>query len=336
MRGVYVRGHRLKKFIQAITLLSQPCGATLEELGHKLEIQKRQVYRLLESLQDDFCFILHEEPLEGGGKRVSIGRDQQKRLADMKVPDMNLTMSEIVALHFLRSHAKLFQGTEIGDEIEQAFSKLSVFVPEGLGERVERVKSLWVPAGRFTKDYSGKEELIDTLANAILSQKTCNVTYHSFSDDKIKHFSIDPLHFFERDGGLYVFIRSSSFGDILTLAVERIQGLETTPNTFNYPDDFCPEELLEKAFGAAYDDPIEVSIWFSADQARYIQERIWAKDQKITPNSDGSIVLWMNTSGWFDVKRWIISFGSEAELLTPKTLREDMLQELQGAVAKYL
>jgi hypothetical protein len=85
-----MRGLRLIKFFRAITLLSQPTGTTIEELGRRLEIEKRQVYRLLESLQDSFGLILNEERLDGSGKRISLPRDQQRRLSDMKVPDMNM------------------------------------------------------------------------------------------------------------------------------------------------------------------------------------------------------------------------------------------------------
>lgn len=330
-----MRGQRLKKFIQAITLLSQPTGTTLEELGRRLEIEKRQVYRLIESLQDDFGFVLTEEKLVGGGKRVSLAPDQRKRLSEIKVPELSLDMGEVVALHFLRGHAKLFKGTEVGEGIERAFAKLAVFVPEGLGERLEQVRSLFVPSVRFAKDYAGKEALIDTLAESILGQHTCVVDYHSFADDETKKFRIDPLRFFERDGGLYLFVRMTRFGDIRVLAVERIDRIETTDATFGYPTDFDPETLLERAFGMFYDDPLEVKIWFSADQARYIRERQWAQEQKITKRKDGSIVLWMKTSGWYDVKKWVLSFGAEARVLEPQHLQDKVRNEVEKMLKGY-
>lgn len=330
-----MRGQRLKKFIQAITLLSQPTGTTLEELGRRLNIEKRQVYRLVESFQDDFGFVLHEEKLDGGGKRISLAPDQQKKLSDIKLPELNLNMGEVVALHFLRGHAKLFKGTEVGEGIERAFAKLAAFVPEGLGERLERVRSLFVPSVRFAKDYAGKEVLIDTLAEAILGQHTCVVEYHSFADDEIKKFRIDPLRFFERDGGLYLFVRVTRFGDIRVLAVERIDVIETTEATFAYPTDFDPETLLEQAFGMFYDDPLEVKIWFSAGQARYIRERQWAQEQKITKRQDGSIELWMKTSGWYDVKKWVLSFGADARVLEPEHLRYKVRNEVEKMLYGY-
>lgn len=330
-----MRGQRLKKFIQAITLLSQPTGTTLDELGRKLEIERRAVYRLIESFQDDFGFVLEEEKLDGGGKRISLAPNQQKRLSEIKVPELSLNMDEVVALHFLRGHAKLFKGTDVGEGIDRAFAKLSAFVPEGLGERLERVRSLFVPSVRFAKDYAGKEALIDTLAEAILGQHTCVVEYHSFADDKTKKYQIDPLRFFERDGGLYLFIRATRFGDIRVLAVERISQIETTQNTFTYPTGFDPEALLDRSFGMYYDDPLEVKIWFSADQARYIRERQWAQEQKITKRKDGSIVLWMKTSGWYDVKKWVLSFGADARVLEPLHLRDKIRKEVDMMLQGY-
>lgn len=330
-----MRGLRLIKFFRAITLLSQPTGTTIEELGRRLEIEKRQVYRLLESLQDSFGLILDEERLDGGGKRISLPHDQQRRLSDMKVPDMNMTMGEIVAIHFLRGHARLYQGTGIGEEIERAFTKLAAFVPEGLSERLERVRTLFVPSVRFAKDYHASEEVMEELSEAILSLRTCQVKYHSFSDDEIKHFRIDPLRFFERDGGLYLFVRVTRFDDIRVLAVERIKSIDVTDDGYIYPPDFDPETLLQQSFGMVYDDPVEVSIWFSADQARYVRERQWAQDQKITERKDGSIVLWMKTSGWYDVKKWVLSFGAEAQVLEPAHLQDKVRNEVEKMLKGY-
>lgn len=330
-----MRGRRLTKFLKTITLLSQPCGTTIEELGRELATQKRQVYRVLASLQDDHGLVLIDEKLDSGGKRISLERSQQRRVSDMKVPDLNLTMGEIVALHFLRGHIGLYQGTAIGEEIERAFHKLSAFVPDNLSERLERIKSLFVPSVRFAKDYRGFEEVLETLSEALLIQRTCLVEYHSFSDDENKCFRIDPLRFFERDGGVYMFVRVPRFDDIRVLAVERLQKVEITEECFIYPKDFNPEELLQNSFGMVYDDPLEIKIWFSADQARYIRERQWAQEQKIIKCKDGSIVLWMKTSGWYDVQKWVLSFGADARVLEPAHLRDKIRGEVEKTLKGY-
>lgn len=331
-----MRGRRLKKLFDAINLLAQPCGTTIEELGTHLGIEKRQTYRLIDTIQDDFCFVIEKEKSPVAGVvRYFLEKGQFKRLAETKVANLNLTLTEIIALYFLKGDAKLYRGTNIEQEINRAFAKLDAFVPEGLADRLERVKTLFLETSEFAKDYSGKEELIEDLTDAMLQQRTCLVEYHSFVDDRIKYFKIDPLKFFERGGGLYVFVRTTSFGDIIVLAVERIQKLTATSDSFVYPVDFDPDALMENTFGLFYDDPVTVKIRFSTDQARYIRERRWAKKQKISTQKDGSLILTLATSGWYDVKRWILSFGSDAELLEPPELRAELQDTARDVVAIY-
>ena len=76
-----------------------------------------------------------------------------KRLADMKVADINLSLTEIIALYFLKGHARLYQGTDIGEEILRAYGKLDAFVPEGLAALLEKVKTLFIQAAKFCQGH---------------------------------------------------------------------------------------------------------------------------------------------------------------------------------------
>lgn len=108
-----------------------------------------------------------------------------------------------------------------------------------------------------------------------------------------------------------------------------------TGAAFKYPENFDPEDLLELAFDIVYENPIDVKIWFSADQARYIKERKWSKTQKIKDQKDGSIILSMHTSGRWDIKKWVLSYGAEAKVLEPEDLRNEISDELAAAQGNY-
>jgi len=60
-----------------------------------------------------------------------------------------------------------------------------------------------------------------------------------------------------------------------------------------------------------------------------------AKDQKVTDQPDGSIILEMKTSGWWDVKKWVLSFGAKAEVLEPKKLRDEIIAEIKELKNTY-
>ncbi|MCA1743133.1 MAG: WYL domain-containing protein, partial [Desulfovibrionales bacterium] len=73
----------------------------------------------------------------------------------------------------------------------------------------------------------------------------------------------------------------------------------------------------------------------SAAQAKYIKERRFSPEQEIIDNRDGSVTLKMTTSGWYDVKRWLMGFGPEALVISPKQLKDEILDELQSTIDNY-
>jgi len=330
-----MRGKNLIKLLRALELLSKPAGTTIEEMAENLEFDRRSVYRMINVIEE-LGFPIYDDkvPFEKE-KRWKLEESYLKKLPNIKIPDVNLTLPEIISLYFLKGESSLFKGTEIDKHTKSAFGKLSLFVPKDAFSKLNKIKALFVSTSKFAKDYSGREEIIDQLMDAMLKRETCYVKYHSFYDDKIKDFKIDPLNFFENDGGLYLFVKATTFGDILTLAVERIQEITKTGSSFKYPRDFDPEELLESAFDIVYEEPIDVKIWFSADQARYIKERKWSKTQKIEDQKDGSIILSMSTSGWWDVKRWVLGFGSNAKVLEPEELKNIIRNDLKSLREAY-
>jgi len=332
---IIMRGKTLIKLLKAIDLLSKPEGATINKMAAHLKVDRRSVYRIIHVMEDiGFPIWADKIPLEKE-KRWKFEESYLKKLPNMKIPDVNLTLPEVLSLYLLKGGEGLFKGTEIEKNINSAFGKLGLFLPEGALDKLSKIKALFISPAKFVKDYSEKEDIIDNLTTVMLNNETCKIEYHSFYDDKIKYFKIDPLHFFENDGGLYILVNTTTFGDIRTLAVERIQEITKTGEFFDYPKNFYPEELIESAFDIVYGDPVDVKIWFSSDQARYIKERNWSKTQKIEDQEDGSIILSMNTSGWWDIKRWVLSYGAEAKVLEPKELRNYIRDELKASIDSY-
>lgn len=314
---------QIKKLIETIGFLSQPGGASLEYLIKNLGVQERQVYRILDSIQDDFLFDIEREKTESGAVRYRL-RENIKKLSDIKLADINLTVPEIIALYFLKSNSSVYRDTEVEKHINRAFSKLDAFLPDDFDKKLQKIRSLFISPSLFPKDYSDKDEIIENITASMLQQKTCMIEYNSFARNRVTYFRIDPLSLFERNGGLYIFIRATKFRDIRLIALERILSVTVTDESFIYPDDFKPEEWLENSFGLSNDDPVSLKIRFDSDQAKYIRERKWSKKQQIEDLPDGSVILSLETSGWYYVRRWILSFGNSAELIEPADKRAEM------------
>lgn len=327
-----MRGSHLIKLLRTLDLLSKPEGTTIKELQNALDIDRRSVYRQIALIQDlGFPLYDDKQPLEKR-KRWKLMDGYLKKLPNIKVPNVELSLSEMVAIYLLKAEGKVYKGTDIEKAVDSAFAKIGLFAPDNLADKLKKVRSLFTSSAKLVKGYSGKEEVIESLTEAMFQNKACIVRYLPFTDNigsKVYEYEIDPLSFFEHNGGLYLFVRMKDSGLIRMLAVDRIKDLNATQEAFEYPADFDPEETLAPAFGIIYDDPVEIKIWFSSGQARYIKEREWSKNQRITDQPDGSIILEMKTSGWGDVKKWVLSYGAEAEVLEPKKLRNEIKKELK-------
>ena len=155
------------------------------------------------------------------------------------------------------------------------------------------------------------------------------------SDDETKTFLANPLHFFERSGGLYLLVGRTGRTDVRTLAVERIRSVELTSSPFDYPKGFDADEYLDSWFDVVDGKPARVAIRFSPQQARYIRERKWSSGQSIEERPDGSIVLRMKVLGLWDVTRWALSYGPAAEVISPASLRKGVAQQAQRTASLY-
>ncbi len=330
-----MRGRNLVKMFRAIQLISRKSGATIKELEEGLEIDRRSVYRLLATMQELGFPIYDEQPPMERGKRWRFEESYLRKLPNMDLPEPALTLAEATALHLLKAEAGVYKGTEIEEHVNSAFAKIDAFAPLDLVEKFSRIRTLFVSTNKLTKDYTGKERIIDTLTRAMLAQHTCRVRYYAFWKEDHSEFDMDPLHFFEHGGGLYLFVRVVKYGDIRVLAVERIEALEVLERSFEPPGDFDPEARLLESFDVVFDDPVEARIWFSAHEAKYVLERSYCKDQQVTENEDGSIVLELKTSGVQNVKKWVMSFGAGARVLAPGWLRDEVRGELELAHRGY-
>ena len=329
-------GEQMVRMLRTVDLLSTPAGATKQELADHLGVDKRTVQRLLGLLEELNFPVYDEQDSPSGEKTWRMVDTYVMKLPNITLPDIRLTLPELIALYLMKGEANLFHGTEIERLADSAFRKLSFFMPEGLSRQLEKIQTLFVPSSKFAKDYTGKEKIIDGLRRGMIEQKRCAVKYHSFRSGKKRHYDLDPLRFFENNGGLYIFAHITAYEEIRTLAVERIERLQVTDIPFEYPEHFDPEKLLSSAFGIIFDRPIQVKIRFSKEVAPYIRERTWAPNQRITESEvDGSLILDMETCGWLDVKRWVLSYGMHAEVLQPQEMRNEILEDLTKCLSRY-
>ena len=322
----------LVRFLKMHRMLSRPTGATIQDLMEETDVSRATVYRFLRAVEQAGD-ALEKENLPSRQVRYRIFDPFQKR--NQGEHAFRIARTELIAVQFVRRYARMFKGTELEEDVDNVFKKIEGTLDPKHYRMLTRLDRLFIPTMKGAKDYTSPKTaaIIDTLANAILQGRSCETSYHSFSDDQLKELRLDPLHFFEHNGGLYLFARAQGRTGVRMYAVERFRSVKMTEDGYEYPKGFDPIQRLDSTFTIFDEDaPTTFRIRFSAGQAKYISERHWVKGQKIDKQTDGSIIFTMTTMGKLDVARWVLSYGADAELLETKELRKEIAKTLQAAL----
>lgn len=254
-----------------------------------------------------------------------------------------LLLDDCVLLDYLFCEAT--ESPVLAEPVAQLRRKISGLIAEGgysitesdpLKESVIKKKTTILHATSAAKTLRPElRDLLHTLFQGIKEQTVCIVSYTAFSTGTVKTYRIHPLSLFEHDGGLYLFVVVPYYGDIRTLSVERIQSLELPEESFEPPESFDPNNWLSDPFGIILDEPFIARIWFSTGQAPYIRERDWPFGSSFEDNEDGSTIFTVETAGVYELKRWVLSYGADAELLEPAFLRKEIAETLSMAALRY-
>ena len=140
---------------------------------------------------------------------------------------------------------------------------------------------------------------------------------------------------FEHSGALYMFARVIDFDSISILTVKRIKQIAVIDQHFEFPDGFDPEEILDSAAELIIGEPVSARIWFSKEVADNIRIKKWATMQDIQDQPDGSIILTIGSSGVVDIRKWVLSFGSQAKVIEPRFLIDEIEAEIERMRSNY-
>jgi predicted DNA-binding transcriptional regulator YafY len=74
---------------------------------------------------------------------------------------------------------------------------------------------------------------------------------------------------------------------------------------------------------------MKVRLLFEPKLAVYVTEREWHPTQEFRTRADGRVEMRMETTGWKELIRWILSWMPDVEVLAPKNLRDRIVEKLQ-------
>ncbi len=322
-----MRGDQLARQWQLIQRLAvSRSGVGLDDLARDLECVRRTVYRDLDALMYAGFPVMSER---------RDGRVYYRFIESFKLDHVPFTPDEILALAFSEDLLQTLEGTVFHDSIRSALAKIRAGLgPElssYLGKLTESIRVMPGPHKR----YAQASDTIRALNDAILSRRTITIEYRTGRSGEERRRDLDPYKVWYRSGGLYVIGYDHRSSEIRTFAINRILSIDETNEPFEIRENFDFDSYTASAFGVIAQPATTVRIRFVAAWRAHVLEHTWHPSQKLSELPDGGVELRMEVGGSEELRNWVLSFGSGAEVLEPEDLRDDVRRELVAAAELY-
>jgi predicted DNA-binding transcriptional regulator YafY len=306
-----------------IKLLEKPGGATIEELSRSLPedyaCHPRTIRRDLEALEVHFPIYTDH-----------VGGQVRWKLVEgfNRVPALQFSATELMALIFTRDLTRPLEGTPIKESIDSVLAKAEGALPSAAGDFVQQLQG-WFSAGIGPhKTYRKHREKIDQLARAITKKRTVEMRYYTAMRDKTSRRKVDPYRIWYAAGALYLIGYCHMRQDVRMFAIDRILSLTVTNLPCQMPLGFNVEDYVRDALSVMRGGPqIEVELRFDRKTSAWAKDRIWHPSQKAILDNDGCLTLVLQVADTPELIGWILSFGSGVKVIRPEILIQQLKSE---------
>ena len=318
--------NKAQRFVRIVELLQRPGGISAGELMGRFDLDDRSLRRYLADLREMDLPLRHEG--RGATRRFYLDASYGRQ-------GVQVSLLELVSLHFGRTLFHFLQGTGFAADMDDALETLSTLsmgnsTNTSLAEDLDR-KLMAVPEHR--KDYTDQADLLDDLLSSLIYQNPATAHYARIGGPT-RRYTLEPYTLATFRHGLYVFAKDVDEGRLKTFAVDRFRHFQRIRGEhFEIPEDYHPSQMVSDAFGIIGGPLHTVTLCFNRRASPYIGERIWHHSQKLTFTDDGGVRLTMKVGIAHELVSWILGFGPDVVVEGPESLAERVRELHEEAAA---
>ena len=218
----------------------------------------------------------------------------------------------------------------------ESIGSLSPLVNVSTDDIIPKLNSIIGDISIDTARFGGYFNLETTKFLDILleAQETKELLYITYGGDRRDLFVIKCFVF---SGGTYCYVMDIK-GKSYMLSVQRIEKVERKllKNNIPYPTpDVDIDKALSDPFGIVREkEEFDAVVKLSDGQGYYEKEKLWPDSVNIEKEDDHWLFK-VHTCGEYWLIRWVLSLGTEAEILEPQWLRDKIKEAINSLTVIY-
>ena len=249
--------------------------------------------------------------------------------AKYRLPRFYTDENAAKAARLLKTLIDMVKGNPLYKEAQEVFESLSI---ENHDLSLNSIKINKKPyndriifVGAPNKDIPAETwRIIDRALNENL---IITFDYQSVNDKKPSRRRVEPWQLIYDNGNWNLHAYDVIKHGRRRYTLSEMKNIQLTKELFKLPEDYDFRKMTMGSFGCmCHDSYLEYKIHLHGYAARYVQNRIWGENQKITsdrknPGPDGSgIILSFKSNQLSSIERWVWQWADEAWPLSPKEL----------------
>jgi predicted DNA-binding transcriptional regulator YafY len=290
------------------------------DIAEKFEINRKTAQRDIEFLRDRMAVPLIYIP----DKRGFAYEDNTYELPGFWLGEESL-LSLLLAYRLVSAVPDKSLKTSLRTFLEQLLAKISSRKPISLKELSNKISVRNI-------EYSKTSETIyHALFEALLAEQPLRIEYHSPHNAQTTMRDILPLHLLHYMGTWHIIAHCALKNELRDFVLSRIKTIAPAAKPVVAKHSAADvKEYIRKTFGIFHGAPTqEVCLCFAAGIAPWITEQRWHPDQKTWLEKDGRLCLAIPVSDLREIKREILKYGAQVEVISPAALRNELRNEIE-------
>ena len=321
------RGNQLARQWQLLQMIQHPGGVSVDDAARELGCTVRTIWRDLSALQKAGFPLYDDKEADGRRSRWKL---EEKFTLGLPV---KLTLAETAALVMSRDLLRPAGAGALGTALTSAFDKIGRVLSREAVRVLDQMRESVGVRAVGAKLQAPAAEHLALIEQALLERRRLELRYYSMSRDEESRRQVDPYHLTVFEGGFYLVGYCHLRKTERTFSVERIRELKMLATRFTVRAGFDAKDYLHHTWGIIKGDIVPVKVVFSRSVARYIRDRLWHPTQQIRTLSDGRLEMSLRVADTLEVRRFILGYGAQAEVVEPPSLREALRLETAAAAA---
>ncbi len=247
---------------------------------------------------------------------------------------LELSSSQLWGLVAVRAMGASLGGS-IGAYVDEVAERIISSAPGSVRERMRSRGPMAFRVSGIGLDSQG-ERTFAMLNSAERDSRAVRFEYQD-KEGRTSMRTVDPYGFVVSGGRLYCVAYDRRRADKRVFAVDSISGLTVLPTTFARPADFNIETFASTSISGVLHGgkPVRVRVRFARRVARAAQAARVVSSRHVESCADGSVEITYRVTDLDELVRWVLGWGSQAEIVAPKQARSRARKLALDIACKY-